>query len=259
MSSTATRDLSREKIQQILASIGSQKVDESDKVEAAEYNWHQPHCFSNEQLKKLNNFTEKLAQSCAEKFTKLYNTDFNVTITLTSQHFAEEFIASNKNQGGYYLAFSSEPDQPFGLIGIPDKSAIVWATQLLGDTGSVENADRDLSQLEESLLFDIACSVIEAFSDSYENYELHPGNKIVKSQMPIELEGTEELCKITFSVEKTNSKNPSEAYFLILCNKLKLVVEQNVQTGKDSSGETVARVMLGYVHKLPVPITSIYS
>jgi flagellar motor switch protein FliM len=256
MSSTATRNLSREKIQQILASIGSQKVDQSDKVEAAEYNWRQPHCFSNEQLKKLNNFTEKLAQSCAEKFTKLYNTDFNVTITLTTQHFAEEFIASNKNQGGYYLAFSSEPDQPFGLVGIPDKSAIVWASQLLGDTSSVENSDRGLSELEESLLFDIACGIVKAFSDSYENYDLQPSNKIVKGQMPIELEGTEELCKITFSVEKTDSKNSSEAYFLILCNELKLVVGQNVQTDRDSSGKTVAKAMLGYVHKLPVPITA---
>ena len=59
MSNTETQNLSREKIQQILASIGSQKVEGNDKVEAAEYNWHQPHCFSSKQLKKLDNFTEK--------------------------------------------------------------------------------------------------------------------------------------------------------------------------------------------------------
>ena len=84
MSDTANRNLSREKIQQVLASIGSQEVDGDDKVEAAEYNWHQPRYFSSEQLKKLDSFTENVAQSCAEKFTKLYNTDFNVTITLTT-------------------------------------------------------------------------------------------------------------------------------------------------------------------------------
>jgi flagellar motor switch protein FliM len=61
MSSTDTNNLSREKIQQILASIGSQKVDESDNVEAAEYNWHQPYYFSSDQLKKLDNFTKKVA------------------------------------------------------------------------------------------------------------------------------------------------------------------------------------------------------
>jgi len=257
MSNTATHNLGREKIQQILASIGSQKVvDESDKVEAAEYDWHQPHCFSSEQLKKLDNFTEKVAQNCAVKFAQLYNSDFNVTITLTTQHFADELIASNHNQGDWYLTFSSDLDQPFGFVGIPDQTAIAWAAQLLGDTNSVENSDKDLSQLEESLLFDIACGVVKAFSDSCENYELHPGNEIIRGQMPIELNGTEELCKITFSVEKTDSEKPSEAYFLVLCDKLKPIVGQNVQFGKDFSSETITKAILSHVHKLPVSITA---
>jgi flagellar motor switch protein FliM len=256
MSNTDTRNLSREKIQQILASIGSQEVDESDMVETAEYNWHQPYYFSSDQLKKLDNFTKKVAQNCAEKFTQLYNSDFNVTITLTTQHFADELIASKDNKGDCCLTFSSDPDQPFGFVGIPEQTAIVWATQLLGDTDSVGNSDRELSQLEESLLFDIACSVVEAISDSCEDYDLHPGSEIVRGQMPIELNATEELCKITFSVEKSDSKSSSEAYFLILCDKLKPVVGQNVQAGEDSSSETLAKAMLSNVHKLPVSITA---
>jgi len=256
MSNTAISNLDREKIQQILASVGSQKTDDSDKVEAVEYNWNQPHYFSSAQLKKLDDFTKKVAQSCAKKFTQLYNSDFNVTITLTTQHFADELIASNSNQGNCYLTFSSDPDQQFGLVGIPDQTAIAWATQLLGDTNSVENSDKDLSQLEQSLLFDIACGVVEAFSDSCENYDLHHGSEIIRDQMPIELDGTEELCKITFTVEKTDSENSSEAYFLILCDKLRSIVGQNIQTAEDFSSETVARTMLGHVHKLPVSITA---
>jgi len=256
MSKATARNLSREKIQQILASVGSQKTVDSDKVEAVEYNWHQPHCFSSEQLQKLDNFTEKVARSCAEKFAKLYNTDFNVTITLTTQHFADEFITSNSNQDDCYLTFSSEPGQPFGLVGIPDKTAIVWAAQLLGDSDSVENSDRDLSQLEKTLLFDIARCVVNAFSDSCESYNLRPGSEIVRDQMPIELNGTEELCKITFSVEKTDSGNSSEAYFLVLCDKLKSIVGQNVQFGKDLSNETITKAILSHVHKLPVSITA---
>ncbi|GAG60423.1 unnamed protein product [marine sediment metagenome] len=262
MSNTATHNLSREtsdvvseKIQQILASVGSQKVDESDEIETVEYNWHQPHCFNSNQLKKLDNFTEKVAQSCAKKFAQLYNSDFNVTITSTTQHFADEFVAPNNAQSGYYLTLGTE-NQAFGLVGIPSQTAIIWATQLLGDTNSAENSDRDLSQLEESLLLDIACGVIKAFSDSCENYDLHPGSEIVRSQMPIELDGTEELCKITFSVEKTDSGKPSEAYFLVLCDKVKPVIGQDVQAGEDFLSETVAKAMLGHVHKLPVSITA---
>jgi len=256
MSDIETRNLSREKIQQILASIGSQKVDQGDKVDAVEYNWRQPHCFSNKQLQKLDDFTEKVAQNCAKEFAQLYNSDFNVAITLTTQHFADELIDSNSKQGDYYLTFNSDPDHPFGLVGIPGKTAIAWATQLLGETSSPENSDRDLSQLEESLLLDIACGIIKAFSNSCENCDLNPGSEIIKGQIPIKLDGTEEFCKITFNVEKTGSENSFEAYFLIFCDKLKPIVGQNVQADEDLSSKTVAKTMLGHVHKLPVSITA---
>ena len=101
MSNTANRNLSREKIQQILASIGSQKEDDSNKVEAVEYNWHQPHYFSSAQLEKLNNFTEKVAQSCSEKFNQLYHSNFDVTIISTTQHFANEFVAADNAPNDY--------------------------------------------------------------------------------------------------------------------------------------------------------------
>ncbi len=256
MSNGVNHNLNREKMQQIIASIGSQKVDDSDKVEATEYNWHQPHCFSSDQLKELDNFTAKVAQACAEKFAQLYNGDFNVTITSTTQHFANEFTVSNDPQSDYYLAFGTGQDQPFGLVGMPGQTAIAWATQLLGDTKSAENSDRDLSQLEQSLLFDIAFSVVKALSDSCDNYDLHPSSKIVRGQMPIELEDTEELCKITFNVKKSDSENPSEAYFLILSDKLKPIVGQKIQSSKEFSAEDIAKAMLSYVYKLPTSITA---
>jgi flagellar motor switch protein FliM len=256
MSNGATRNLSREKMQQILSSIGSRKAVDSDKVEAAEYNWHQLHYFSSSQLIKLDNFTQKVAQACAEKFTQLYNSDFSVKITSTTQHFADEFIASNNAQSDYYLAFGIDPDKPFGLVGIPGKTAIIWATQLLGDTKSTDNPDRNLSHLEQSLLFDIVFSVVKALSDSCDNLEFHPRSDIVKGKIPIELDSTQELCKITFNVEKSDSKNPSEAYFLILCDKLKPVVEQNIQSSKESSAEDIAKAMLNHVYKVLVPVTA---
>jgi len=255
MSNTAIRNLGREKIQQILASVGSQKTDDSDKVEAAEYNWHQPHYFSSDQIEKLDSFTEKVAQGCAQKFTQLYHNDFNVAIISTTQHFADEFAADNNAQGDYYLTFGTK-DQTFGLVGIPGKTAIIWATQLLGDSKSAENSDRNLSQLEQSLLFDIASGIIEALSDSYDNYELHPAGEIVRGQIPIEFEGTKELCKITFSVKKPDSENSSEAYFLILCDKLQTVVGQKVETSKDLSAQDISNAMLDHVQKTSVPVVA---
>ncbi len=256
MTNGATRNLSREKMQQILSSIGSQKADESEKIEAAEYDWHQPHCFSSSQLKELDNFTKKVAQAYANRFTQFYNSNFNVTITSTTQHFAAEFTASDNAQSDYYLTFGPDQDHLFGLVGIPSQTAIAWPTQLLGETKSTENSDRELSQLEQSLLFDITCRAVKALSDSYDNYDLNPGSEIVKGRMPIKLDGTEELCKITINVEKSDSKSPSEAYFLILCDKLEAVVGQNMRTKEDFSTKDIAKAILDHVYKVPVSVTA---
>ena len=254
MSSATSNSLSREKIQQLLASVGSAAQDDTAQIETAEYDWHHPHYFNNDQLKKLDNFTQKVARSCAEKFTELYNSAFNVAITLFTQHFAHEFTASDSSD--YYLAFGADGEQPLGLVGIPGQTAVVWVTQLLGDTKSTENSDSDLSQLEQSLLLDIASSVVEALSDSYDQYDFRPATEIVKGQLPIELKDADQLCKITFSVEKSDSENRSEAYFLVPCEKLKPVVVPSGQTDEDLSSEAIARAMLDHVHKVGVPITA---
>ena len=254
MSNTAIRNLGREKIQQVLASVGSQKTDDSDKVEAVEYNWHQPNYFSSKQLEKLDSFTEKVAQNWARKFTQLYHNDFNVAVVSTTQHFADEFITGNDAQGDYYLALGAE-DQTFGLIGMPNQTAISWVTQLLGDTKSAENSDRDLSQLEQSLLFDIASGVIGALSASYDHHDLHPVGEIVNGRMPVKLKSTEELCKITFSIKKADSENSFDAYFLIFCEKLRPVAGEKVQAGEDFSAQDISKAMLGHLQDIPVSVT----
>ncbi|GAH75686.1 unnamed protein product, partial [marine sediment metagenome] len=58
MSSARNNDLSRKKIQQILAALGSGPImEDTTQIEAAEYNWHQPHCFTRSQLHMLDDFT----------------------------------------------------------------------------------------------------------------------------------------------------------------------------------------------------------
>lgn len=254
MSDTVTQNLSRQKIQQILASIGSQTPDDSDKIETTDYNWHEPHCFDTNQSKELNNFTEKIARNCTEKFTQLYNNDFNVEITSTTQHFASDFIDSDNIQSDYYLAFGTE-NQTFGLVTMPNQTATTWAARLLGDADTTENEDRALSQLEQSLLFDIASGIIKALSNSHDNYDLHPVGNIVAGQLPIELEGTEELCKIAFSVKEPDSEDSSDAYLLILCDKLEVVVGQKVQTSENITSETIKKMMLGHVQEISVSVT----
>ena len=254
MSNSVTKQLSRQKIQQLLSAVGVESEEDTrSNIDAYDYNWSRPHYFSSDELKELESFTRKVAQSCARKFTRLYHSDFGVTISSTTQYFVNDFAASAKELSDHYLSFGADPDKPSGFVGVPRQTAIVWATQLLGDSESPKDTDRELSQLEKSLLCDTASSIIEAISDSSDSCDFQPSAEVVSGRLPVEFEDTEELCKITFNVKKSDSDNSSEAYFVILCDELRPIVGDR-KRDRVLSGEDVANAMLDHIYEMPVSV-----
>ena len=255
--SRAANNLSKEKIQQLLTAVGSGPKEDTTGIEATEYNWNKPHCFDRKQLNKLDNFTKKVVKAMTVKFVDFCHSQFDVTIVSTKQHFAAELVdqAIESGQDDYYLAFGTDQSHPCGLISIPTKTAFIWATQLLGDPESEEeDSGRDLSQLEESLLLDMLSALIEVFSQKI--WDFQPAGNIVRRLLPLELKGTEELCKITFDVKKTDQEKSSEAYFLILCSELETVVGKAEQTVGRFSAEDISKAILGHIQQMPVCITA---
>jgi flagellar motor switch protein FliM len=258
MSNARNNNLSRKKIQQILAALGSgPTIEDTTQIEAAEYNWQQPHCFTRSQLHMLDDFTKKTAKTIAQKFATLCHGDFNATIVSTAQHFANELLdqALEGEQSDYYLAFGTDEAHPCGLISIPLKTAFIWATQLLGDTESKEDSRSDLSQLEESLLLDIGSAIVEALSDSHSDCNFQPARNIVRRLLPLELKGTEELCKITLNVKRTDSDD-TESYLLILCNALEPVVGKTAEATDKFSAEDISKAILNHLQQMSVFVTA---
>ena len=257
MSDGITNSMSREKIQQLLMAVGSEPAEDTTQIEATEYNWHEPHYFNNEQLVKLGYFTEAAAGAMAQKFSRFCRGEFNVTVASTTQHYVHEFLntLSDSEQKDYYIPFGAGAEQMCGLIGIPEQAAHSWAKQLLGDSESEKEPEGDLSQLEESLLLDLVSALLEAFSDDNKSFDLNSAKSIVKGQWPLEIEGTEVLCKITFDVKKGDSEKSSEIYFLILCSKLVSAAGKAEQDSADFSAEDVSKTILGHLHEMPVLIT----
>ena len=261
MSGRATDNLSREKIQRLLTAIGSKQAEDTAEVEAIEYNWHEPHYFNSEQIEKLDIFAKKVAVEVAEKFAGFYRSQFDVTVVSVTQHFASEFINkhSDSKQGDYYLPFGTDQKNRCGLLSIPEKSAVLWATQLLGDAGTEEDSNRVLSQLEESLLSDLASGLVGAFSSLYTSYDFHPAKSIVRGQLPLELQGTEELCMISFNVKRVadaDDKQDAGVYFLILCSELESIVTGTTQTAVQLSAEDISKAIHEHLHEMPVTIRS---
>mgnify|MGYP003819279453 FL=1 len=140
---------------------------------------------------------------------------------------------------------------------MPAQTAVIWATQLLGDTKSQQSADRELSQLEMSLLFDISCCAVKALSDVWGESEISPSGEITKNKMPFGLDPIQDVCKITFTAKKSDAQLPVEASFLILSEKLSIAAGQK-QT-ETASQQNFSKVLLEHIQSIPVPLTICFA
>ena len=249
--------LSKEKIQQLLMVLASGPLEDSTMINASDYDWKQPHYFTREQLNKLDDFTKRLSKTIPHKFANLVTGEFVVTIDSVTQHFADKFLGEmlDSKQDDYYLAFGTDSENMAGVIGIPNQTAITWATQLLGDTESEQDDTRDLSLLEESLLIDIASAIVESMAETHSGCQFEPAKNIVRRLMPLELQGTEELCKINLSVTRNNT-DKTEAYLLILSKSLESVVGKNELDASEFSKEDISNAILDRLQKMPVSVTA---
>jgi len=255
--SIGAKKLSKEKIRQLLADVGSRQAEDATGIDATEYNWNKPHYFDRKQLNRLDGFTKGVARSMSVKFVDFFHSEFDVTVVSIEQYFAAELVnqAMESGQDDYYLVFGNENERPSGLISIPTQTAFIWSTQLLGDSESeVEDSGRDLSQLEESLLLDLLSALIKAFAQK--NWDFQSGKNIARRLIPIEFKGTEEMCKITFEVKKTGNEKGTEAYVLIHCSKLESVVGKAEQAVGGFSADDISKAILARMQKMPVYITA---
>ncbi len=254
-------NLTREKIHQLLAAVGSKATEQTRQIEAAEYDWHQPHYFSNNQIKKLETFTARMATAIAKKFAALCQGQFEVAVDSASQHYASHFLDTSADKktettGNYYLAFKDDQERPCGFISIPPDTAAAWTTQLLGETEVKDGDQRTLTKLEESLLLDVAFLIVETLHQADKRCEVSPAASALANRLPLELKGTEEFCKITFKVKKTGTEQSCQAHVLIFCEQLAPVVGQAACSAKQASAGEISKSMLDHIHQMPVSVTA---
>jgi flagellar motor switch protein FliM len=286
MTNAVAAQFSAENMRQLLAAIRAEPGEDAAKnAELPRYDWRRPHYFSQSQLNELKCFTENVSAAAAAKFTRLYRSDYDVTTESVSEHFAGEFLrhTSNGEHPDYYLLFgpgrlhqeshvgrraaatalspqakanASAELPPWGCVGIPHQTALAWATQSLGDAKPDEPSARSLSQLEISLLLDIASLFVEALCESYDGYDFHAIGGIVTGRLPLDLETTKELCKVTFNAKQAGSQAPAQAHLLMPCDKLLPVAKTTAKTTENLSPEDVSKAIIGRLHRMRVSLTT---
>ena len=251
-------NMSKEKIEQLLKAVGSRPQTDDSSIECTDFNWNEPHYFSNDQLAKLDAFTQKLSVALSEKFSAFCRIQFEVEITSVSQNYMGEFLTeTTENQkNDYYLSFGSGTGKEFGVIEIPEKTATLWSKQLLGDSDSNEEQGKELSQLEQSLLCDLASVLVSSFYVANSKIESIPAANIIAGQFPMKVKESEEICRISFSVQQKESGIKSNASFIIPCAKLEVVTGKNKYSQNETSDKDFSKIILEHLGFLPVCITA---
>ncbi|UCG46214.1 MAG: FliM/FliN family flagellar motor switch protein [Phycisphaerales bacterium] len=254
MSDSPDNNVGKDKMKQILAAARTNTPDETADVDAVEYNWRQSHYFTREQLKKLEDFIKRVALLAAEKFTALCQNDFTIETGSITQHFVSELVqeASESQQGHYYLAFGSENEIACGLFTIPVKTAVDWVAQLLSDPESREESNVKFTKLEESLLLDAASAFVEALSESHDEHSFHPADTVVRGWLPLELQGTQELCRIVLNVKRANSQTTTEIQLSVLCEKLEPIIGKRARAEERLSAEETSKAVLAHLQETQV-------
>jgi len=258
MSSRVAESLTKNRMQQLLAVVGSTPTEDAAQIEATEYNWYDPHYFSTDQLAKLDEFTQTAARAMARRFSGFCHSRFDVTIISITQHFASELSdeISDAQQKDYFVPFGTDPERSCGFVGMPEQTASAWARQLLGDVESETDSPRALSELEESLLLDLTSALVEAFFDSDTIRNFCSITSVVKGRWPLELQGTEEVCRMSFDVKKADSQDSSAGYFLIPCRELDAVAGRTARAGGEYSASEISKAILDHMQEITVAITA---
>ena len=258
MTDTSGKNLTREKMQQILAAIGSRPAEDTADTDAEAYNWHRPNYFNTEQLKKIDGFTEKVTVGVADKFHDLCHSDFEVKIASLTLHFAEELVGQilNDEPNNYYLAFGTEQDPKCAVVTMPPETASLWIALVLGESEPLDSS-RELLQLEESILLDTASAIVRTLEESYPEKMgklFHHAANILRKQLPLALPGSQETCKITFNIKEIKSKKNSQAYVLIPCTKLDPVVGKDSLVPDMHSQKDVSKKLLEHLNEMTVSV-----
>jgi flagellar motor switch protein FliM len=255
MSRPCPDNLSQEKVQQLLAAVGSvPQSDAGGDLNVVDYNWRQPQYFSLEQRTKLAEFAEKAAAACVDEFSRLYHGDVEVSVVSAAQCFQSPSEAENP-QAEYCFAFGVDPEKPFGLMRIPDSSAALWTGHMLGGEELTEESGRRLSTLEESFLLDIASGLIKDFSRAYGS-PLQLNRCLTRDESSIVLQGSQERFMVVLEVRKRDSEdNAVQAFILMCCDKLQSVAGKVVsEEGKNITADKI-RAMREHLKDVPVSLT----
>ena len=257
MTVASASKLSRAKIQRLLQAVGSAPAGVEPEVEAATYNWRDPHYFDEDQRNRLAAMMAQVAALQSDRFLHFYKSEFNVKTASISQHFAGDLARQIDLDQGFCLPFGPDPDQPCGFLIVAAEVGLDWATRLLGDSETNDDPNRPISSLEESLLSDLLTAIAETFLRPLSvDQEFQIAANLSKGCPAIPYDITEEICRIVFQIQQAKAEETAEASFVLPCAMLAPAVGKSLAAEAQPSTEQLARLLMEHVQRMPVTVTA---
>lgn len=259
MTDEAVHSLSRAKIQRLLTAVGSGPPEASaqPQPEVAEYDWRDPHYFTEDQRNRLAAIMSQVAALLSEKFVHFYGAEANVTPIAITQHFGGSLSGQIELERCFCLTFGPDPKHPCGFLTVETETALNWVTRLLGDVEAANDADRTLSPLEESLLSDVIVGVTETFLASLRpQVELRRGDSVVRGRPDTPYEATDEICVLAFELKSADADGASQMRFVLPCRVLDPLIGKTPQVEAKVSPEERERIMMEHLQQMSVTITA---
>jgi flagellar motor switch protein FliM len=257
MTDVSIQDLSRSKLRQLLAAVGSSPTEEAAPPEMVEYDWRDPHYFNEEQRNRLAAVMSHVAALMSDKFVHFFKGDYLVTPTSITQHFAGDLRASLDFESTRCLTLGPESGPPCGFLAVATPVALRWARQLLGDNDADDEGPRRLSSLEESLLRDLTSSLAEAFVTPLQpHHELHPDDTVSLGEPHIQFEVTEPVLRVVFDVKPEGDAEACEVCFLLSSRFAAPLAGKDTKPPASIAPAELSRRLSEHLYEMPVTVVA---
>ncbi len=251
------KSLTKAKLKKMIETARSYVDAKPKQYEYEEYEWHEPHHFNQDELATIENFTKKVNREIIKAFGNLGHGEFLSEMTEMDQKFASTLIeiVNTDHQNYYFLPFQGPDETDAGFIGVSPESASTIVDMMLRE---IEKQERKfLSELEETILMDVAASLVDALSCVFEENEskLVPGSAFKKATWPVSFHGLEDVALFDFEVSSDQGQSVN-FYFAILSDILDPVVGISTKMPKRPTQKQILDLIMKSLHKAPMEITA---
>jgi flagellar motor switch protein FliM len=257
MSRTTLKNAGKERMLKILSKMPASKTTEPAPTDCSDYNWLEPHCFSSEQLEKINIFAKTLEEKINARLKNYFGQNFKVEFDSAAQFFCQQANPSENQPADYCLGFSGETGSIFGLVDMPGATAFAWARQILGDTHTEPQQNAELSSLERSLLHDIAAEVVNSIALSIPHGKIKSQGCITESSAAMKFTPGQEICKLAFKFAMDNSEKQFTFSYLVLCEHITNVVLAGNAAKTSTDPAKMREIIIRNLKNIKIPLSSI--